>query len=387
MSQRHTVPAADALLALARTQSGIDLRDDDALVPLRALVKSLNEESDLHEAGAAAMQARLVRILSNRLRMRRDSAAHPEIADEPIEAPLFICGMARTGSTKTQKLLAASGDFNWLPYWQVLNPALRTGDRRESPQARIDDTEAFARWFDAASPETKAGHAFETHEPEEESFILEHSLMTPTFMGWAPLPSYLAWLFTQDMTTQFVRLRDTLKYLQWQGLASRLRRWVLKSPLYSGLEPLLLRVFPDARLVMTHRHPVTTIPSGLRLLECFYKPFTSSRPAAEPFAVGQAAAIDAHLQIRSQMAEEAFLDIDFNALMRDVRASAERIYGHCGLTMSAAARDRLLAWNDAHPQHKQGRHSYSLEQYGLTKDRIESLFRGYIRFLESQFPT
>ena len=56
-------------------------------------------------------------------------------------------------------------------------------------------------------------------------------------------------------------------------------------------------------------------------------------------------------------------------------------------TISAAARGRLLAWNDANPQHKQGRHSYSLEQYGLTKDRIESLFRGYIRFLESRFPT
>jgi len=383
----HRLPPAEALLAEARARTGIGLIDREAVQPLTVLVKSLNQDGALHAAGAAAMHARLGRILSNRLRMRRDFAAHPDIAAERVLAPVFICGMARTGSTKTQKLLAASGDFNWLPYWQVLNPALISGDRSESTDARIADTDTFARWFDAASPETRYGHHFETHEPEEESFILEHSLRTPTFMGWAPLNGYLDWLGTQDMATQFEWLRDTLKYLQWQGLALRTRRWILKSPLYSGLEPLLLRTFPDARLVMTHRHPQVTIPSGLRLLECFYKPFTASRPDAAYFVAGQSAAINAHRAFRATAPSATFLDIDFAELNRDVSCAIGRIYGFASMDFSAAAERRVLAWNASNPQHKHGRHEYSLERYALTPEGIATSFEGYIRFLGERFPT
>jgi hypothetical protein len=382
MSTQHaTVAAPEALLAEARTRTGIDIIDHDALLPLSKLVHSLNTDSQLHAEGAAGMQSRLLRILSNRLRMQRDYAAHPEIANEKIEAPTFICGMARTGSTKLQKLLAASGDFNWLPYWKVLNPSLITGDRNESPQPRIDDTEAFARWFDAASPETKAGHAFETHEPEEESFIFEHSLRSATFLGWAPLNSYLEWLFTQDLTAQFTYLRDTLKYLQWQGLAESGKRWVLKCPLYSGLEPLLLKVFPDARLVMTHRSPVVTMASSLRLLECFHKPFTNARPDPQYFIQGQAEGIQAHLRCRAALPPGTFLDVSFKTLTEDVAGVVARIYAFVGLPLSDASLRRMLEWNEANPQHKRGKHSYSLATYGLTEAQIETLFRPYLQFL------
>ncbi|MEJ2459066.1 MAG: hypothetical protein P8Y58_13385, partial [Novosphingobium sp.] len=118
----------DQLLAKARDITGIDIIDDDAVEPLTAMVKSLNEESKLHAAGARAMQHRLLRLLCNRLRMQRDFKAHPEIGQQVIQAPIVICGMGRTGSTKLQKLLANSGDVNWLPYWQVHNPSLISGD-------------------------------------------------------------------------------------------------------------------------------------------------------------------------------------------------------------------------------------------------------------------
>ncbi len=380
-----TIAAPEALLRAAREHSGVDRLDKAAHEPLAVLVNSFNREGQLHAAGAAALQTRLVRILANRLRMQRDFAAHPAIAAEPIVAPIFICGMARTGSTKTQKLLAASGDFNWLPYWQVLNPSLISGERGESPQARIDDVEAFVRWFDVMSPDAQAGHAFRTHEPEEESFILEHSLTTPTFMGWAPIDGYLNWIFTQDMTRQFVHLRDTLKYLQWQGLASGTRRWVLKSPLYSGLEPLLLSVFPDATLVMTHRHPVETMPSGLRLLGCFYQPFSTAQPQAASYVAGQAGAIEAHMGIRASLPANRFLDIEFNALMRDSLAAIERVYQHAGLQFSAQARARIEASIASNPQHKFGRHEYSLQRFGLTDADIGRQFAGYIRFLVQRF--
>ena len=85
---------------------------------------SFNDDGQPHEQGAEALHQRVLRSLKNRIRMGRDIAAHPDILEQPIERPIFICGMARTSSTKTQKLLASSGDFNFLTFWKALNPAL-----------------------------------------------------------------------------------------------------------------------------------------------------------------------------------------------------------------------------------------------------------------------
>ena len=382
----HIEWSAEEFLAFARRATGIERIDEAVVEPLNVLLQSLNGESNLHAAGAKGMQEKIVRNLCNRLRMQRDYQRHPEIADQVILKPIFVCGMARTGSTKTQKMLAASGDFNWMPYWQVFNPSLLTGSRSESPQARIDDCETFVRWFDSSSPETKAGHRFDAHEPEEESFILEHSLQSPVLMGWAPMPTYLQWLLGRDMSDQFTWLRDTLKYLQWQGLADPGRRWILKSALYSGMEPLLLAAFPDACLLMTHRTPVVTIPSGLRLLECFYKPFTDSSPDPAFYVAAMAGAIQQHLVHRASMPPNRFIDIHFDRLTRNPADVMDAVYSYCGLPLSGQSRERMLAWDVNHPRDQFGKHVYSLESYGLTRTSIEAAFAAYISFVKDLGP-
>lgn len=384
MAKGYPIPlSASALMERAREITGVELADDDAFEPLTVLVKSLNEDSQLHKQGTQAMQDRLLRLLCNRLRMKRDFEAHPEIAEQDIKAPIIICGMARTGSTKLQKLLAASGDFNWLPYWQSHNPCLLTGSQGESPEPRIRDAEAYCRWFDDVSPETKYGHAIEAHEPDEESYMLEQSFRTPCFMGWADMPSYLQWLAGQDMTRQFGYLRDLLKYLQWQGLQSESRRWVLKCPLYFGLEPALLSIFPDACLVMTHRHPKATIPSSCRLLENFHRPFTEASLDHQAFFHGMAAQIDQHLQFRQSRKDVQFLDLDFKEIVASAEKVIQKVYNFCRLELTDTACRRMLDWEQSNPQDKQGRHRYSLNDFNFTEDMIEEAFKGYIKLIKA----
>ena len=371
---------AKEMLALAQQETGIDY-DDSAILPaLERLVSSFNDDGQPHAQGAEVLHQRVLRSLKNRVRMGRDIAAHPEILEQCIERPIFICGMARTSSTKTQKLLASSGDFNFLTFWKALNPALYSGDRNESPQARIDDTEAYAQWFDAKSPNTKYGHSFETHEPEEDSDILGHSMISPVWYGWAPLGSYLEWLGEVGLSAQFQTLKDTLKYLQWQGLASQDKRWILKCPLYSGLELLLLEAFPDATLIMTHRSNTQTIGSGLRLLECFYEPFTDLRPEPGPYVEGVKAAADVHMAWRAEQPANRFLDIPFSASIKDPDRCVREIYEYAGVSLSQASFDRMREWTQANPQNKYGKHRYSLEQYGLTPEGIREAFSEYESF-------
>ena len=302
--------SADHMLARAREMTGIDLIDEAAVEPLRRLHTSYNADAGLHEQGAIAIEKKLLRLLCNRLRMQRDFAQHPEIADIQIQRPTFVYGQLRSGTTKVQKLLAASGDFRYLPFWQTYNPSLFTGDRTESSQARqarIDEADAFIRWFDTMSPEAKLGHRFSTFEPEEESLLLEHCLASGVFIAFSTLTSYMEWFATQNPAMTVEYLRDMLKYLQWQSGENR--PWVLKTPLWCGLEPFLLDVFPDARLIMTHRTPHQTLPSLFRLLDTLHIPFSDKKPEYETSKTGLVMGLEEHLKVRQSRPDMKILDI------------------------------------------------------------------------------
>jgi hypothetical protein len=373
------------MMDTARREAGVDI-DDSAILPaVSRLVDSINIDGQPREEGAVMLQSRITRVLKNRLRMARDFAAYPEIHEQKIDRPIFICGMGRTGSTKTQKLLAASGDFNFLTFWKAFNPSLISGDRSESPQGRIDDADEYLQWYDERSPETRAGHIFETHGTEEESGILELSMISPVWFGWSRMDSYLAWLPTVGMKDQFDVLVRTLKYLQWQGLAETGKRWLLKSPLYSGLEPLLLDAFPDACLLMTHRTPMDTIPSGLRLLECFYKPFTDRQANPEAYVEGVKMATDAHLEWRATQPNDRFLDVPFSQLVGPPEHTLRSIYAYADEPLSDASLKCMNDWASGdigNPQKKYGKHQYSLDQFGLTQERIATDFSNYIAFID-----
>lgn len=377
--------SVEGLMRRARDIAGHDVYDEDVIEPLSVLLRSLNEDAFLHAAGARAWEEKLLRLLANRLRMRRDFAAHPEIAEQRITAPIVICGMGRTGSTKLQKLLAASGDFNWLPFWQSFNPCLLSGARDESVQPRIREAEMHCQWFDEMSPENKYGHHMEAHEPDEESFMLEQCFRTPCFLGWSELPAYLQWLGVEGMSTQFHYLHDLLKYLQWQGLQDAGKRWILKCPLYFGSEPLLREVFPDVSLLMTHRHPRETIPSSCRLLETFHQPFTDAPINYAGFLAGMAAQIQQHLEVRASRPEIHFLDIDFRQIVGNVEEVIGRVYVYCGERLEEPARHRMLDWNARNPKDKKGKHRYALADFGFTEVAIGEAFAGYIALLNDRF--
>jgi len=376
-----TLPmTAEQMLAAAVAETGIDIDDSEILLPLTKLVHSYNIDGKPHESGANALHGRIMRSLKNRLRMKRDFEAHPEINEQRVERPIFICGMARTGSTKMQKLLASSQDFNFFHYWSALNPSLISGDRGEPPQERIDDAQAYATWFDQQSPDTKAGHHFAAHEPEEDSDVLGHSFVSPVWYGWAPLDSYLAWLPEVGLKAQFEMLRNVFKYQQWQGIADPKKRWMTKGPLYSGLEPLLLDVFPDATLVMTHRTHLKTVGSGLRLLECFYAPFTDLRPEPTSYVAGVKGAADIHMNWRASQPANRFIDIPFSASVKNPEAVIRAIYEYANEPLSDESLRRMLDWNRSNPQNKFGRHEYTLGQYGLSADDIRETFAEYESF-------
>ena len=137
--------SVDELMAKSRELAGVDLADQEIVEPLSVLHRSLNEESRIDAAGARAYEAKFLRLLTNRLRMKRDFMRYPEIAEQELNGPLVIMGVARSGTTKLQKALAASGDFNFLTFWQNFMWASVTGEPGEDVAPRIAEADAFCR--------------------------------------------------------------------------------------------------------------------------------------------------------------------------------------------------------------------------------------------------
>jgi hypothetical protein len=382
---RRTYPielSVDELMARSREIAGVDLVDDEIVEPLTILHRAYGEEAQLDAEGAGVLTRSLLRLLANRLRMKRDFQRHPEIRDQPLKGPLVVMGVARSGTTKLQKVLASSGDFNWLPYWQNFSWASRTGVPNEPVAERIADAEAHCRWYDARSPETKLGHSFEALEPEEDAVLSEGCFVTPTFIGYAEIPSYAHWLAAQPPGIWFEFLRDSLKYLQWQGLASADKPWLLKSPNYNGLELEILKVFPAARLIMAHRSPLKTLTSMGKLVQCFRVAYSGLKPDLGLILEHNVHNMDAHLANRRAHPELPLLDVRFEDLVGSLPAVLRRVYADAGLSLSEASLDRMLKWDAEHTMHKQGEFKYSLDELGLDEAVIRSKMSDYFELLD-----
>ena len=64
--------------------------------------------------------------------------------------------------------------------------------------------------------------------------------------------------------------------------------------------------------------------------------------------------------------------------MRDPIGSVRGIYDHFGEALTPEAEAGMVAYMADNPQGKHGKHSYSLEEYGLTREGVQAQFRDYI---------
>lgn len=372
------------LMAEARQAVGVDIVDDAAVEPLSILVDSYNASTRFTPGGAVQKRAWVLRILKNRLRMLRDFAAHPEIHEIELLPPLLINTMPRTGSTKLQKMLAATGDFNWLPYWMCMNSASETGVPNEDVSGRIADIAAYAEWFDQASPDTRFGHHMEPLEAEEEAYVMMQSLVSHTLAGFATATDYSAWAAEQDLGHQYRYLTDTLRYLIWQGLADRDKPFMLKCVANLGFESQIRDAIPGVQIAMTHRDPVASIASAARLGQVFRKAYSDHPHDVSGAPVRWSGVMGRHLDHRVAHPDEQFLDLDYVRVREDATGVIGEVFEFAGVEPSESTFTNVAQWEAANPQRKLGGWSYRAEDFGFTDDDTRTAFGRYIDWVRAE---
>ena len=168
-----------------------------------------------------------------RLRAERWWTAHPEILDEPIDAPIVVVGMMRSGTTLLQRVLASDPRLACAYGWEVGEPSPRLGLGPRRRSIRGSPTPRRARSRRARSPPSCSPST-----PPTSTRRRRRSSSSPTPScrtsprPRATCPRYRSWVDTQDFAPAYRWLRRMLQLLQWQKRqrGEPVRPFVLKTP-------------------------------------------------------------------------------------------------------------------------------------------------------------
>src|SRR5690606_36805982 len=187
-----------------------DFGDGAFLEPLSRLLDSIHGEARLHPVGRLITKGRIVAALRTRLRAEALIARHPEILSMPIEAPIVIAGLQRTGTTMLHRLLAQDPGLRALASWEALEPVAAL-DARNPDGARVRNARIAEQGLRYMAPEFFAIHPTEALAPEEEVMLLDLSFLSTVPEATLHVPSFARWLEEQDQRPAYEYLRRMLQ--------------------------------------------------------------------------------------------------------------------------------------------------------------------------------
>jgi len=370
----------DSLIRSAKKVTGLDdLGEDFWDEPLDRMLRSMNEEANLHPVGLFISRERIVNLLSNRLRAEHYFKKHPKILEQELYPVWMIAGLQRTGTTKLQRLLNADPDNRVLASWEAINPApfLKTskGEDKRLKKARMAE-----KALKIMAPGFFAIHPVEYLAPEEDILLLDITFLSTTPEATMHVPSYATWLEQTDQSYAYEYAAKLMKLLQWQRPA---KRWILKSPHHLEFLDLANKAFGDLHFLWTHRDPCMSIPSFLSMMShsrAIFSKEVSLDQVADHWVRKSTFILNKGVEYRKTQREDRFLDINYYDLVDDAGSILEEIYkGQGGIPEDLMQKFKLA--EEQNPPRKYGVHQYALEDFGLTKEDIEGRIVEYRKLL------
>ena len=380
MSPRTNVGTVDDLHASATKACGLDdfgSDDDNYREALGVLLDAYAREADLTEFGSKMQRFFVRNALVARLVSEAAFKQYPQHVDVPIERPIFVTGLPRTGTTVIHRLLTVDPRHQGLELWLAEFPQPRPPRETWSENAVFQQLDAQFTKAHEENPEYTGLHYMTADEVEECWQLLRQSLHSVSYETLAHIPSYSQWLAQQDWTKPYRRHR---KNLQLIGLNDPEKRWVLKNPSHLFALDALFATYPDALVVQCHR-PAETIMASMCSLAQHTTAGWSETFVGDVIGADSMETWSRGLELfnteRAKHDPAQFCDVDYFDFIKDPVASVEGIYRHFGIDFTEAARQAIA---DSHAESKKGprapKHTYSLADYGLTDDQVKERFRG-----------
>lgn len=377
------------LLKLAQEQLEIPVDIDEGLL---ARFDSVFEEiiscSPTHNVGRYTLQQTAINGIVQTTYMNYILKTYPE-ANAPIEKPLIVAGLPRSGTTHLLQLLTTAPELLWMKTWETNrvfpSPEMIKG---EVPDNREVEGVAAYNMFVDIMPLQPTIYDAGAYDSTEEITAMVHGCygLVPGMLGDSP--EFDARYYGCDRTADYEYLYRQLQALRWVKKGSSDQRWLLKSPAHLGVLPSVNKVFPDASLVFTHRDPASVFASLINLLGYGTRAYYSS--ISKEQLIGKAKRM-LHGFLRGAVDNAALFEgrsvhLYFHDLKKDVIGYVEQIYDLAGMDYDNAARARVAEQAQKFSRgHSGKRIVYDIEaDFGITRSQIREEFSYYLDAFEVQ---
>jgi hypothetical protein len=369
----------ETLLSAAEAQTGLsDWGTDQAFrIGLGELV-SAAVAAQLSEAGAASLQDQILTQLAIRLHFVEDEKLHPEITEQKIVRPLILTGLPRTGTTILHDLCALDPAGRAPQEWESAIPWPAPEAATYTTDPRIAQTQAGIDAMLEAMPVLRTMHPWGATLPADCLSFFAFSLYCTRFFASIYVPQYAHWLATAHPDGIYRSHNRALQQLQWKGPKGR---WILKEPMHLLNLDQLIKIYPDACIVQTHRDPARTLPSNASLvwtIQTMLKPDLSKKEAGrEALKLFGAHLERGTIARRDPAVDSRVLDIAYRDTVLDPVGTVKRIHDHFGFEFSAEHGHRIEEHIAHNPQGKHGEHKYNAEDFGLDQATLKGLMPEY----------
>ena len=336
--------SAESILEEATTRTGLtDLGPTDFVARLDMWLDEVGNDPDRLGIGRLSLRNSCLRYASNRLLAHDLLRRHPEIHDIKIVRPIIILGLPRTGTTHLLNVLSADAHLRSLPLWESYEPIPIAGESSSADGVDPRHQRCAKEWeqMQAVTPHVALMHPMDPDHVHEEI-----ELMLPDFSSYnlewvARCPQWRDHYLSHDQQPHYDYMHTMLKVLTFLRPKNR---WVLKSPQHFEQIGPLMKTFPDACVVMTHRDPVSVIQSAATMMT--YAARMAYRTIDPEWYIDYwtdrierlltAAVRDVHL-----IPDRQRIDVQFDDFMADDRGTISRVFAFAGHSLDASAQAQI----------------------------------------------
>jgi Sulfotransferase family len=371
----------DAVLDQARERTRLeDFGPMDFTVRLGLLLDEVGADDNVWRTAKATFVGQCVTAAANRLYLQHYWSQNPAALDAPIDRPINVIALPRSGSTHLENLVGADRRLRHLPVYLAAQPA-------PDPREQIGPDGIDPRWLrsNARWDMMSRNVIFAAmHEHSPDHACGENELQIPDFASYqwewlARVPAQRDRYLGEDQTPHYAYMRSALQAIAWQFPSEN--RWMLKSNQHSEQLGPLLATYPDVTVVMIHRDPVATLQSLLTMRGL------AAKVSQKKFDV------DAHvdywvdriermlrryLRDRDLVPSDQLVELKFADIVSDDVQAATQVIDRAGLPVTTESVSDVEHYIATHPRGKGGRVVYDLiGDFNLDADVLRKRFAFY----------
>lgn len=383
-----------------------DAEDEQWHDSFHRLTQALQYQANLTMLGRVVAQGQILDMLETRGRLVEEFAQQEEAAANSSSAdfddPIFIVGLPRTGTTLLSRLLALDPANRAPMLWEYMSPVpkppcpppLNASDADleaydQMTNARVSEQQWKLDQYKSLAPGLDAMHPLEANIPEECLILMNYAMDSQQVAVTYPIHDYMQWLLAFDNHVKTLEWnRRVLRYLQ-QDDPYGPRRWVVKTPYYLAMMADIRKVFPNAKIIHTHRHPSQSMLSissvvakihGIVSNDIDLHRIGSQQVEIHEIMVGKA------LEVRRQWAEEKqqdgdgfrVVDTHLEDLQKNPIETINNIYQSLfDAELSLEAAGLMQNWLKENPRTKHGAHRPTMQEFDLEGHMDSEIFEAY----------